>query len=286
MESHSEAINGHEQEQESFSDCSLPAPVMDISSFITEILLVLRDIREEQRVQFRTLSEQIVELQSELGEVRRSCVPLKPMVTERSEFFPIKSVPQLRRLDEICEQANRHPLFSDLKTALENQCPDDQSDCPSEFQRIFDGNFALRLYVTREETPLESIPLDEYKAFHALLRETWKSSSIRGKRINRKLRYFLKLNRERSTQNHGEPSVKHEKANHPPQLPHVGVSSNKRSISEQSSPVSEPCAKRKLDAKLVPKKRKRSSKTKNGRPVQLVEVQVSDSGSCNRDLSF
>lgn len=198
-------------------------PVMDVSGFIMEVLLTLREIKEQQNVQFRKLSEQIVALKGELDEVKRNTefrsedfevvkignaqeepriMPLElateMIYTEQwnpSDYFPINCVDQLKQLEEISKLGDQHAHFKDLKLSLEAQNPDGWN--PNglvEFGKTFDKTFALKIFVTHEETPQQCISLDDYKAFVEVLRESWKAAGP--KRINRRLRHYLKLNRE------------------------------------------------------------------------------------------
>lgn len=198
-------------------------PVMEVSGFIMEVLLTLRDIKEQQNVQFRTLSEQIVALKGELEEVKRNTefrsedfevvkigdvqeeprnMPLElageMIYTEPwnpTDYFPINCIEQLKQLEEISRFGDQHAHFKDLKLSLEAQNPDGWN--PNglvEFGKTFDKTFALKIFVTREETPQNCISLDDYKAFVEVLRESWKAAGP--KRINRRLRHYLKLNRE------------------------------------------------------------------------------------------
>lgn len=112
-----------------------PGPVMEVSGFIMEVLLTLRDIKEQQNVQCGKLSEQIGALRGELAEIKRSIgqrtdelKEVKDAVemagdmiyTEQwnpMEYFPIKSVEQLQQLDEISRLAEEHAHFKDLVRA-------------------------------------------------------------------------------------------------------------------------------------------------------------------------
>lgn len=196
---------------------------MEVSGFIMEVLLTLRDIKEQQNVQFRTLSEQIVALKGELEEVKRNTefrsvdfevvkiggvreevanLPLdlagEMIYTEPwnpKDYFPVKSVEQLKQLEDISRFGDQHVHFKDLKQTLEAQNPDGWNrNGIVEFGKTFDRTFALKIFVSREETPQQCISLDDYKAFVEVLRESWKAAGP--KRINRILRLYLKLNRE------------------------------------------------------------------------------------------
>lgn len=197
-------------------------PVMEVSGFIMEVLLTLRDIKEQQNVQFQTFSEQLGALRGELAEVKRNDgqrssgqqAPVKVrseltgdmIYTEQwnpNDFFPIKSVEQLKQLDEISKLAEEHAHFKDLNITLESQNPDGWN--PNgliEFGKTFDRTFALKLFVTPEETPQQCISLGDYKSFVEVLRESWKAAGP--KRINRRLRHYLKLNRENITTANGD----------------------------------------------------------------------------------
>uniref|UniRef100_A0ABD1DB58 C2H2-type domain-containing protein n=1 Tax=Culex pipiens pipiens TaxID=38569 RepID=A0ABD1DB58_CULPP len=226
-----EGLTKHDQEMHRYTlngnggpsdDGGSVGPVMEVSGFIMEVLLTLRDIKEQQNVQFGTLSEQIGAMRSELEEVKRSVdqrsdalvvkiidgqgemekVPLElsgdMIYTEQwnpKDYFPINSVEQLKQLDEISRLAEEHAHFTDLNITLESQNPDGWN--PNglvEFCKTFDRTFALKLFVTPEETPQQCISLCDYKAFLGVLSESWKAAGP--KRINRRLRHYLKLNRE------------------------------------------------------------------------------------------
>lgn len=266
-------------------------PVMEVSGFIMEVLLTLRGIKEQQNVQFRTLSEQIVALKGELEEVKRNTefrtedvevvkvaeaqlgVETLPMelagemiYTEPwnpTDYFPISCVEQLKQLEEISRFGDQHAHFKDLKLSLEAQNPDGWN--PNglvEFGKTFDKTFALKIFVTHEETPQHCISLDNYKAFVEVLRESWKAAGP--KRINRRLRHYLKLNRENivSTSNAQEPpqQLQQQVPNSTSSDDDVAIVINangKRVISSPEAPGS-----RTSDVDFVVVKRRRGTMTK------------------------
>ncbi|XP_055630033.1 uncharacterized protein LOC129770888 [Toxorhynchites rutilus septentrionalis] len=245
------------QQEESYSDYGSSTPVMDISGFITEILLVLRDIRDEQRTNFRTLSKQIVDLRSELCHVRKSQTAPRQKINQRwdpSQYFPISSVEQLMRIDEICERMENFPHIVDFKKTLEIYCRDENVAHSTGFYKIFDETFAIQLIVSEQETPPGYIPLDRYESFYKLLYDTWKLCNRQGKPMDRRLRHFLSLNRKRLATNDDERSD-FGQDNSATEI-QIRNSFNKRTSSDMGSVASETTAKRRYDGRFVIKKKK------------------------------